>query len=450
MPASMRLSAVEQSARTRTLYTQLCFFYDVPHERTQEDILGRLYQGLRRLTEAVPWLAGQVLQQNGYMSIIPYSDLPRLTAKDLTSEPSAPTMQQLRDAGLPFHMLDEKLICPRNTLSDGPNEGETLPYPVLLLQASFVQGGLILSVLACHSAMDIVGQVLIVRLLSKTCHGEPLSSGEIAGCNMDRQNLIPLLEDTESEASNSRQTPKSTPPSSTGQPTTSTVPRLRWAYYQFSESALRALKTSISSTLPNSTPFVSTDDCICALLWRSLARARLTRLNESTNLKFLRQVDVRKYLEIPATYPGNVVTSVVESLTLGELASVSLGTITSALRAQLKPEDLVHSIRRDATAAKAQTRQRYNQGGNTKKKDRENTITMSSWTKAECKDVDFNLDLGSPVAIRRPMFTPIEGLVYLLPKGRAGEILAALCLREVDMDGLKHDKEFRRWTEYIG
>lgn len=447
----MRLSAIEQSSRTRTLYTQLCFFYDVPHGRVQEHILKILHQGLKRLTEAVPWLAGQVVQQDGSMSILPYDDLPRFIVRDLTSEYLASTMQQLRDAGFPFRMLDEKTICPRHTLSDGPNEDEIHPYPVLLLQVNFMQGGLILSVLACHSAMDIVGQALIIRLLSKACHGEALTSEEITNCNIDRQHIIPLRKDDAREAGSSSKTHVSALVApSTIQPPTSTAPRLHWAYFQFGASALLSLKATITSTIPDSTPFVSTDDCICALLWQSLARVRLTRLDKAANLKFLRQVDVRKYVNIPATYPGNMVTSVINSLALAELASASLGTIASDIRAQLKPSDLVRSICNDAAIAEAQAGQRHAQGGDTKKKDRENTITMSSWTKADCTDVDFNLGLGSPIAVRRPMFTPIEGLVYLLPKGRGGEILAALCLREADMDGLRHDAEFCRWTEHIG
>ncbi|MBA7493059.1 hypothetical protein ES702_03614 [subsurface metagenome] len=456
----MRLSAVEQRPRPRTIYTQLCFCYDVPHGRMHEQILERLHQGLKHLTSFVPWVAGQVVEDEGVFSVAPLDNVPRLTSRDFTTENSMPTMQQLKDAKFPFNMLDEKLICPRNTLSDGPNQDDTHPYPVLLLQANFVRGGMLLTILTCHSVMDIVGQVQIIKLLSKACNGEAPTDVEIADCNMDRQHLIPVLDDKEREAGKdlviARPVLPVTSPSSPQ--SVPTAPKLRWAYFQFSDDALRTLKSLATSTLPESVPFVSTDDCICALLWQSLARVCLARLDSAAHLHFSRQADVRKYMNVPATYPGNMVASVNTALTLTELTTESLGTLAFKMRALLVPEVLVYTLRDGAIVPEDRRTQEKQEAWNQEQKQyrdnkriyRENTIIMSSWTKADCNDVNFNLGLGKPVAVRRPMFTPYEGVVYLLPKGRDGEILAGWCLCEEDIDGLRKDEEFCKWAEYIG
>lgn len=450
----MRLSAIEQTRRLKTIYTQLCFCYDFPRGSTQAHAVERLQQGLRTLTDTVPWLAGQVVEHEGQFVIVPFHDLPSLSVKDLTHETFVPTMQELRDAGYPFSMLDEKLICRRSSLSDAPGEDGSQPYPVMLLQVNFIHGGILLTILACHSTMDIVGQALMIRLLSQACHGIPLPKEVVMNCNSDRESLIPLLDDNDNEDKTSKsdavlkaQTTDVTPSPKVPQ---SIIPKLEWAYFRFIKSALVTLKEELTTTLPESTSFISTDDCICALLWQSLARIRLGRLASGTQLRFSRQVDLRRYMDIPDTYPGNVVSAVASSLSLAELTSSSLGTLASKLRALLVPDDMVHMLRTAATDARNPAKQEHAAGEDGKKRDRENTITMSSWSKVSCHDVDFNLDLGMPVAVRRPKFTPIEGIVYLLPKGPDGEILAGLCLRDEDMEGLRKDSEFCRWTEYVG
>jgi hypothetical protein len=171
----MELSALEQTPRSRSFYTQLCFCYAATVGLSRTDIVETLTVGLQRLTTNFPWLAGQIVQQStsdekpATFKIVPYESLPRLVAKGLTTNGLAPTMEELRNARFPFHMLKENLICPRMTIAGGPGETPSDPAPVLLLQANFIRGGLLLSIVACHGAVDIVGQVHMIRLLAKAC-----------------------------------------------------------------------------------------------------------------------------------------------------------------------------------------------------------------------------------------------------------------------------------------
>jgi hypothetical protein len=82
--------------------------------------------------------------------------------------------------------------------------------------------------------------------------------------------------------------------------------------------------------------------------------------------------------------------------------------------------------------------------------DRTKSIVMSSWSKVDCYEFDFNLGLGNPESVRRPKFSPVEGVVFLLPKALDGEIVAGFCLRGDDMEKLKVDKEFVKYGQYIG
>ncbi|EXJ83309.1 hypothetical protein A1O1_06928 [Capronia coronata CBS 617.96] len=77
-------------------------------------------------------------------------------------------------------------------------------------------------------------------------------------------------------------------------------------------------------------------------------------------------------------------------------------------------------------------------------------IMLSSWAKEKLHHLDFDLGLGKPDAVRRPAFDPVESLLYLLPRALDGEIAAAICLRDEDMERLKADKQFKEYARYIG
>jgi hypothetical protein len=77
-------------------------------------------------------------------------------------------------------------------------------------------------------------------------------------------------------------------------------------------------------------------------------------------------------------------------------------------------------------------------------------IALSSWTKVPAYEWDFGLRLGSPVAVRRPGFVPVESLMYLMPRSREGSVAVAMCLREEDLQHLLRDEEWKRFARYIG
>jgi hypothetical protein len=64
--------------------------------------------------------------------------------------------------------------------------------------------------------------------------------------------------------------------------------------------------------------------------------------------------------------------------------------------------------------------------------------------------MDFGLGLGTPEAVRRPRFVPVEGLGYLMPRRASGEIVVAICLRDDDLLRLRSDGEFANFGTYIG
>jgi trichothecene 3-O-acetyltransferase len=204
--------------------------------------------------------------------------------------------------------------------------------------------------------------------------------------------------------------------------------------------------------LPPSTPFVSTDDALTAFIWKSIVRARIPRLHPSKDSKLARAVNVRRHLGVPATYPGLLQNMTYHSFDANDLARASLGHVASDLRAALaEPScNLKHASRALATYLSRSTAEEKTRVSFTADLDLGADIMLSSWAAVDCASLDFGFGLGPPEAVRRPRFTPVESLVYLLPKARDGEIVVGMCLREEDLRNLRADEDLGKYAIYIG
>ncbi|EYE97743.1 putative trichothecene 3-O-acetyltransferase [Aspergillus ruber CBS 135680] len=427
------------------IYTQICLCFSMPDNDSDSTIIHTLTNGLERLTASFPWIAGQVVNEGasedntGIFKIKPLENIPRLVIKDLRNDLSIPTMDSLRQAKFPMSMLDEEIICPCRTL---PLPGTLDEFPVFLVQANFITGGLLLSMVAEHGAMDMTGQGQIIRLLSKACRNESFTAEELSTGNLCRHDIIPLLDSYEPGPELSYQITRlpSTPPAPPAKST--------WAYFSFQPSSLAALKYFTMQTVP--TGYISTDDALTALIWQSVTRARLPRLNPETNSTFARAVDVRRFLDIHQTYPGLIQNMTYHTNVLQSLVYEPLGVIASRLRLAVNPNTstLGYDSRALATfLARSPDKTIFSFSANL---DLSTDMMLSSWARVECYDLDFGLGLGCSEAVRRPQFDPFESLVYLLPKTPEGEITAAICLRDEDMQRVRVDVEFMRYAKYIG
>lgn len=450
---SVQLDILGQGTGLLKLYTQLSLCFDDTNGFPESTVVEKLTKGLVILSTSFPWVAGQVtnIERAGNPDsyrIVPYEKAPRLVVQDLKDEVS---IDELRKANFPCWMLDESVVAPINTLAAG-TEG---PAPVFALQVNLIKGGLLLTFVTQHNTMDMTGMDQIMSLLSKACHDEPFTAEELRIGNLDRHNLIPLLDEEYTPGPElERQIGKTTAHVSTeGVPRDGlddSHPHCSWTYFDFSGASLSNLKALATKSITSDTQFVSTDDVLSAFIWKAVAKARLPRLKPDDETTFARAIDPRRYLNIPATYPGLVQNMTYASYTLGNLMEEPLGAIASSLRRTVDPKT---SNLAYATRALTTWFHRAEDKGNISVAatlDLSKDIMLSSWAKYDCFDLDFNLGLGKPVAVRRPQFTPVESLFYLMPKRPDGEITAMLCLRDADLEGLKEDEEFMRYAVFVG
>lgn len=515
----MCLDLFGQNPRHSQIYTPICFGFPCDGDFSEKSVLKYLRDGRERLTRGFPWIAGQVVRDDGgIFRIRSYREAPSLTVKDLRQEfpPVIAVSLHSGSGGIPASLLDESILAPCGTFrhSTGP------AAPVLLLQANLVPGGLLLVVNGLHSCMDMAGQAEMIRLLAKACRGEPFTTEELSTGNMSRRDiLLPLLDVSDEEllretgdgavAVQPEEPAASLAEDKDDQVVTPSAAEaadraetqrwppqasVRWYTFTFPGPALQALKAAASATMPstpeeeeeNQVPFISTDDALSALLWKSITRSRLSRLpspspspsSESTTTTLTRTVDARRNVPgLPRAYPGDAAFKVTSTFGAASLACKPLGAVATELRARLRPDEVRDGIRAHATKlaaresgsrARASDDNHNSGGGSSADSDPSAGVNLSSWAKEPCYHFDFGqvtmdssgggsskspeLVLGRPAVVQRPVFIDDawEGLVYMMPRRPDGEIAVLACLRQEDMERMREDGELAMYGQYVG
>ncbi len=478
------------------IYTQLFLIYPMPEPSLQGDIINTLTDGLEKLAQDVPWVAGQVIKGDatnggsGGFRITPFNKAPSLTIRDLRGSESALTMDSLRQARFPFSMLDEDVIAPQKTLPRVVGSGPDA-RPVFAMQANFIAGGLILTFVSQHQTMDLTGRkcqigVLlalfelfressgsrcsrdtapgylkktkltriaaerqVMSLLSRLCRGDKLTDTEIANANPDRRGRI--IPSPDESISSCPGLTLQTGGSPVNQRALGGVPAAAaWAYFAFSADSLATIKHLAMDNVANPPGFVSTDDALTAFIWQSVGRVRMQRMGSDEKSTLGRAVDVRRHLGVPEAYPGLMQNLAFQTHTMQQLVQIPLGCLASELRLAVDPS--TSKLARATRALAALTRQAEDKStvSLTAGINPSVDLLISSWANPSFYEMDFGLRLGAPEAVRRPCFVPVEGLGYLMPKSPSGEVVVAICLRKEDLQRLRADDEFSIRSAYIG
>lgn len=455
------LDILGQQAKINRLYTQLVLCFPLPDDSdsSMKAIVETLTKGLERLSASFPWVAGKVVEdEDGNFKIRPFHKPPFLIMADYRfldyeNPHTIPDWATLERAKFPFSMLDELWIAPQKTLAEGSVSEH--PAPVFLVQANLANGGLLLIFSAQHGSMDMRGQAQVMYLYAKACRNEPFTNSELNIGNMNRKNVIPLLNESDLGPDCPISTESTGKKERTEKATTKTHQQSGndciWAYFLFPATSLATLKSIALTTTPLG-GFVSTDDALTAFVWQSITRARLPHIISTGTIKYnstlSRNVDVRRHLSIPESYPGLVTAATVHTAAIDVLVEESLGTLATHLRSALNPAALKHKTCKLATIISKDKNSKM--ASFVPKGISELDVRISSWAKENCSSLDFGF--GKPVAVRRPRFKEgaREGLVYFLPKSLDGELAVGVCLRGEDMERLKMDEQFSKFGTFIG
>jgi hypothetical protein len=340
-------------------------------------------------------------------------------------------------------MLKEEFFAPITVLPSGDEDRS----PLLQLQLSIIIGGVVLSVMANHQAMDGTAQDQICYLLDKACNGISFTEEEIRIGNLERKGIVDIFDDDWQPPLESmyRANPTAKKKAREDEPRDDRVGH-HWISVLFGPSSLSNLKTTISDDLKSG--FVSTDDALTALIWQSIAKARSARYPPSTTSTIGRSVNPRKYLGIPATYPGYISNNAYSTHTLHDLANSSLSSIATELRSKVSDYTGI----RDTTKEFATLLHRAfdkNEVNINATLDLDVDVIFSSWANMRGYNFDFGLGLGKPTYFRRMDHLGVPSLGFLLPKRPDGENILSICLRTDDIAMLRSDPVFTTYGRFL-
>ena len=445
-------------------YTQLLIGFPLSVDVKRDEAIKVLQEATKELSSTFPFLAGQVVHEipkgreltnSGTFSVTPYTPhadgKSLLHVKDCTD--LCPSYEELARAKAPMTMLDGKVLAPMKGLPE-KYMGSSEVTPVLIIQANFIKGGLLLCFSSNHHSLDMNGQGQMIRLFATACRGEQFNDAHVKSGNLNINTIISLL-NPETEpllAHRDMRCPSSlglsgTPPAPAQFPTS-------WRYYRFSASVLAKLKAEATQDLigpGKEVEWISTNDALTAFIWHCLSAARAPRLKPDTKSIFQRAVNGRRCLDppVPEGYMGHLVAGSGATLPVSDLVDMkNLAATTLLIRKSLKGTDDYHvrSLITTIDREEDKTTFAYEGGLN----DPGTDLVVSSWADLRLYEVRFGELLGFPGFVRRPTNTPCECLTYLMPRTREGDIDALLCLRDEDHDALEKNDAWASVAEVIG
>lgn len=317
------------------VYINKVLVFPFPDANRQDEATRRLREGLAATTLKWPWVAGMVrpvasdkqknLAELAYS--VPASSVLRpdlFTVKRLEWSYSA-----LSDAGVPPSVIDKHLLSPMPVY---PTLNGT--WPAFAMQANFIDGGLLLCMAFHHAVFDGSTGRLFFQAFGDAMRTGNLNPG-IDHASLDRQLQISCGSVTDAFIAPSVEhlpVYDFTDRPRLARPSTPCVGRI----LTFTAAEVQRLKNEVSKLVSaehGDKTFVSTNDCVCALIWTAVMTARRPRLSADAVAKFSFAVGTRAKIEpkLPATYTGNAMVNVVALAPIDDLqADAETGIIAPA------------------------------------------------------------------------------------------------------------------------
>lgn len=329
----------------------LCFRLDP--EANPRQVYWDLRCSLSDALVEFPFLAGRVVKhdtpRNRVQIELSSGDGVPFKYNDLTlpdTQPSFADFDDLEQAHFPPSRFDSSLSPLREVFPTGSTS------PALLLQANFIKGGLLLTMCLHHSTSDAVGWTGFLRSWAKHTAAATKglrvaphqSLGILDRSPLFRNNNDVALEQCEQLVKVDNVTGRVNIINQIlNHPSRMTTPSKSVnCHCYFSPERLRALKAASQPT--NETdPWVSTNDALCALLWRHMTIARQLKESGYKISTFEIPCSVRGRLapKLHPEYAGNATCNAHVSYPIEELCSAAPNSLYSAASAIRKAIDSV-------------------------------------------------------------------------------------------------------------
>ena len=348
------------------IYSRRILTFELPGISSHDRALDCLHRALQSLVIGLPELGGLVValpvgdeankQDVPWKAIKPYKGI-EFRIKDFRSE--IPSYKDLESKGFPVAAFKDDLLVPV------PVMYQPEPNAEMIVQASLIEGGLLLTVCLCHSLTDGNGMNAIMIALAEQCKLAAQVEGllESRAMNMDRKVMVELTGNKKNLGDHpaygrmegafipKTATEKVRAPEGDGaeeplndsfimedeakkQAATSTArPPPQVHTYRISTANASALKEIASAQ-----GRISTHEAIAALMWRTLtvARYKTGRLSVEKTSTYSFPHNSRRHVGLPKDWAGNCCYFVSASLPVSQILEPdSLPVLATAIRTEL-------------------------------------------------------------------------------------------------------------------
>ncbi|KAK1676802.1 transferase family-domain-containing protein [Colletotrichum godetiae] len=442
-------------------YLRYVFPFQLPEDYNHEQAASILRAGYEAAQQRIAVLGCEAVpnpdaKQAGILKLqrLRHGDIEGITVKDLRAPGAFPmTYKELKSKNFPVASFDANTICRRSVWAT-PDER----LPVSLPQANFIQGGLILSWCIFHMFGDGKTFLIWTKIWAEECRRaqglqitDPFKLDE--AFLRDRQRIMSPTGKNPGRAEDHPEytiipfTPESMPPKILSEDH-------RGQIFYFSPGALARLKAEASpenATEPTKQRWVSTNDALSALLWRTVmaVQSPLETLEGDPVSVFNIAVDARLRTDPPVhpetmgCFLGYVAASVPIRKMLG---SASLADLAILVRQALIRADNQFV---DDVATLIDTVEDVNRIIPTALLDVPgNNCIQTSWVNFSLYDVQWGQVLGDTIqAVRAPHVGVINGLQVVMPILPDGGMEILVGVEKDCLDRLLHEPLWMKYAE---
>ncbi|KAK3324442.1 transferase family-domain-containing protein [Cercophora scortea] len=451
-------------------------------EARREQTVQILQQGYTKLLQLRPYLGGDIVRhQNsgarpGSLELVVPAEPQdvhvhdgKIAVADLSLSSSGWTYSyaELLEAGMPLSRLDAALFAPYVA-------GTATTTKPFMIQVNWIPGGCLLTISISHAVVDASGAGVVIQSWAQLCReAQGLSESQTNGAATEdingAGNSISAVYN-ENALSASFQTLKTRSELWKLLAAGGSIPGMETAIFSFSRDAIARLKQD--ATPSDKSQWISGNDALTALIWRSVMRARFshegdaklstTSGSQATGIngngagingepKSIVSVAIngRSLLNppLPASYINNVVYCCMTELPLTQVLSSPLSTLASSIRRRIEAIKSDPELIQDATllaaaipdVSKLTFAFREFLGCD---------LVTSSWIDTPFYEVDFGPVLGKPDLIRVPR-GQFGGLCCLQPRKPGGDLEVFVSVRGEELEKLLGDEEFGKYASFV-
>lgn len=459
VPDTVKLSPFDQFAIR--VYTPLLLLFKFDAVVENNAICSDLQLGLASLINDMPFIAGNVVVEDDERDTLKI-DIPEdagvvFKVKEMLISANGPVLdfEELERARFPSSQLDPSHLAPRSIFLDPTS-------PVLVVQATFIRGGMILTSYVHHSAMDGIGIMTLwerwsrhVSVMSRSCtlaHSQPFSAEAL-----DR---LPLLEDAGFGRSMydfpgfecSRQT-LSTQYNFSNRENTIDIENpsnLTIAYWHISSSSLKAL-TMMAKPTDNCGGTVTESCALSAYLWQHITRARQLDQTGIKTISICFCADARRRIDPPLhpQYLGNCVLYCQGDMPITELYSTkpdAICRIATLINDSMEwySSDTIWQLLASMEAAP-----RIGDIKNIRDDSSGPNFKITDMSMLPLINNQWGPKLGHPCAVRLPGIYLLNGQVTVLPRLPDGGIEIVTYLDAPALERLKADPDFVKHIQFL-